>query len=81
MDQGGFTPAQDFATAIVALQNRLGAFPRAYPTRPSLGAGVRLATIAPHIVLYRYDEVADHVLVLRVVHGRRRITEALLKRP
>lgn len=80
VDQGGFARAQDFAAAIVGLQNRLGTFPRAYSTRPSLGEQIRLAVIAPYVVLYRYDEISDHVLLLRVVHGRRHITDALLKR-
>jgi plasmid stabilization system protein ParE len=34
--------------------------------------------VSPYIVIYRHTEAADTVTILRIVHGRRRITGTLL---
>jgi toxin ParE1/3/4 len=47
--------------------------------RPKLGRGVRMCVVAPYLVLYR--TVGDDLVnILRVLHGRRRLTAALLRR-
>ena len=46
--------------------------------RPSLGERVRIAIVHPYIVLYEYLHGSDLVQLLRVVHGRRKITKDLL---
>jgi toxin ParE1/3/4 len=46
--------------------------------RPAVGRNVRHSVVAPFILLYRHERGA--VLVLRIVHGRRRITGATLRR-
>jgi len=57
--------------ALIAEQPKLGA-PRA-----KLGRGVRMCVVAPYLVLYRQRE--GLTAVLRILHGRRRITAALLR--
>ncbi|PPQ37434.1 type II toxin-antitoxin system RelE/ParE family toxin [Rhodopila globiformis] len=44
-----------------------------------LGKDVRIGIVDPYIVLYRHTMTIDAVTVLRIVHGRRRITKALLR--
>jgi toxin ParE1/3/4 len=46
--------------------------------RPALGPNVRIGVVTPYIVVYRHTEREDTVTVLRVIHGRRDITEQLI---
>ncbi len=46
--------------------------------RPAIGQNIRIGIVSPYIVIYRYSERDDTVTVLRLVHGRRRITGKLL---
>jgi toxin ParE1/3/4 len=62
------------------LYDRLADSPDIGPPRPSLGANVRIGIVAPYIVIYEHAPAADLVTVLRIVHGRRRITGKLLLR-
>jgi hypothetical protein len=32
------------------------------------------------VLIYDYSEIHDHLVLLRVLHGRRKMTERLLKR-
>ena len=41
--------------------------------RLEIGAGLRSITVWPYVILYRYDRARDTILVLRVLHGRRRL--------
>jgi toxin ParE1/3/4 len=50
--------------------------PIAVHRAPALGPNVRIGVVSPYIVIYRHAE--DTVNVLRIVHGRRRITDKLL---
>jgi plasmid stabilization system protein ParE len=38
-----------------------------------------MAYVRPYVILYRYDLANDVVFVLRVLHGKRNITRALLR--
>jgi toxin ParE1/3/4 len=46
--------------------------------RPSLGRQVRIGIVLPYLVIYRHSESDDTVTILRIVHGRRNITRALV---
>jgi plasmid stabilization system protein ParE len=48
--------------------------------RPELGSECRIVVIAPYVLVYEYDMERDQVSVLRILHGRRGITEKLLRR-
>lgn len=50
---------------------RLCAMPSAWPARPRLGAGVRMAVTGRYLIFYRVD--GSRLLVLRVLHGSRDI--------
>ncbi len=53
-------------------------FPGSGAPRPILGQYVRIAIVHPYIVLYEHMRGSDLVQILRVVHGRRKITKDLL---
>jgi toxin ParE1/3/4 len=60
------------------LYDRLAGHPDSGPLRPALGPDIRIGVVSPYIVIYRHTEAADTVTILRIVHGRRRITGTLL---
>ena len=61
-----------------ALYDRLTDQPDSCPPRQALGPNVRIGIVPPYIVIYDHEPAADLVTVLRIIHGRRRITGKLL---
>jgi toxin ParE1/3/4 len=64
-----------------ALYRCLERFPESGAPRRKLGPTVRIGVVFPYVVFYRYVEADDAVLVLRVLHGRRKITRRMLRQP
>lgn len=60
---------------MTAWLNALQSARRAQP----LDRTSRIGIVSPCIVIYRFREDEQIVTVLRIVHGRRRITGALLR--
>ncbi len=63
------------------LYRRLEEFPESGAPRPALGPLVRIGVVAPYIVIYEYAEAEGVVTIMRILHGRRRITRHLLDQP
>ena len=78
--EAGQTTAQAYAARFADTLRRLQIWPGSGPPRPALGANARIAIVRPFLIIYDHERDADAVTVLRVVHGRQRITEALLRR-
>jgi toxin ParE1/3/4 len=76
--QAGRRTAAKYEALLERLYDRLAAHPGIGAPRPALGRNIRIGIISPHIVIYRHTEVDDTVTVLRIVHGRRRISGKLL---
>jgi plasmid stabilization system protein ParE len=76
--EAGVATAERYAAAFDALFDRLTDFPGIGSPRPALGDDVRIGIVSPYIVIYAYDVAADVATVLRVIHGRRKITRKLL---
>ena len=70
--------ASRYAEAFDAAYDRLAAFPRIGPTRPSLGPHARIWVVPPYVMAYDYAD--DTVTILRVLHGKRNITGDLIGR-
>ena len=47
--------------------------------RPRLGENIRAILILPYIMFYHFNEEAQQVQVLRILHGKQDITKSLLK--
>jgi toxin ParE1/3/4 len=60
------------------LYERLADYPNSGPSRPALGPNVRIGIVLPYIVIYESAVNADSVTILRIVHGRRKISGKLL---
>ena len=74
----GFRTAAKFRGLFRALYDRLAEHPALGAPRPALGRNTRIGIVSPYIVIYRHNVDDDTATVLRIVHGRRRITGKLL---
>lgn len=62
------------------LYERLAVHPESGAPRPTLGRRVRICVVSPYVVIYEHIEADDAVMVMRIVHGRRKITRRLFRR-
>jgi len=76
--KAGWRTAVKYNDLFESLYDRLGDHPGIGALRPAIGQNIRIGIVSPYIVIYRYSEREDTVTVLRLVHGRRRITGKLL---
>ena len=76
----GKRTAQKYRGLFKRLYEHLSAFPESGAPRPKLGPNIRTGVVAPYIVIYRRSEDDNAVIVLRIVHGRRKITGKMLRR-
>ena len=78
-EKAGALVADRYDAEFDALYLRLAAFPESGSPRPKLGRFVRIGLVSPYVVVYRHVPDDDLVAVIRIVHGRRRITRELLR--
>ena len=76
--KAGWHVAAKYDELFGKLYDRLADHPRGGAQRPALGQNVRIGIVSPYIIIYR-NEGDDTVTVLRIVHGRRRITGEMLR--
>ncbi len=76
--KAGVLVADRYDSDFDALYRRLAAFPGSGSPRPKLGRFIRIGLVSPYVVIYRHIPDDDRVAIIRIVHGRRRITRRLL---
>lgn len=70
--------AARYHTDFEKLYDRLAAHPDSGAPRPRLGERVRICVVSPYVVIYEHIESGDTVMIMRIVHGRRKITREFL---
>jgi toxin ParE1/3/4 len=75
--KAGLRTAVKYLVHFRTVYDRLADYPASGAPRPALGADIRIGVVSPYIVIYRHSADDDTVTVLRIVHGRRRITGAM----
>jgi plasmid stabilization system protein ParE len=68
----GSTFAKKYTDGLRQRIRALSTSPKRYRVRRRLGKGRRLMPELPYHIIYQV--AADHVLILRIVHGRRKTT-------
>lgn len=76
--EAGAATAEKYVGRFDTLFAQLAAFPGSGAPRPLLGPAVRIGLVPPYIVIYEHEPGDDTVMILRVVHGRRKIARDLL---
>ena len=76
--KAGWQTATRYDSLFERLYDRLAAHPDSGAPRPTLGRNIRIGIVAPYIIIYRNDHDQDTVTILRIVHGRRRISGQML---
>jgi toxin ParE1/3/4 len=76
-NRAGAATAEKYGLLFTKVYDRLAVYPDMYAARPRLGPKVRAAVVAPYLVIYEHT-IPDVVHVLRILHGRRRLTPELL---
>jgi len=77
--KAGWRTAAKYDELFEELFDRLTDHPHSGAPRPAFGQNIRIGIVMPYIVLYRNDDDGNTVTVLRIVHGRRRITAQMLR--
>lgn len=78
--EAGERTAKAYAGRFATALRRLADWPGSGPPRPALGPDTRIVVIWPFLMIYDHDQANDRVVVLRILHGRRHISERLLRR-
>ncbi len=76
--KAGKTTVVKYRLLFKTLYDNLAAFPNNGAPRPKIGANIRVGIVSPYIVIYN-TETDGIVRVLRIVHGRRKITGKLIR--
>ena len=78
--EAGREIAERYASQFRATIERLLRWPESGAPRPHLGEAVRIAVVSPYVLIYEYSQSDDTLTLLRILHGRRNITDQLLRR-
>ena len=76
--KAGSNLAARYVASFDQLYDRLTDHPGSGAPRLALGPHVRIGIVPPYIVIYEHDPANDTVIILRIVHGRCKISGALL---
>jgi toxin ParE1/3/4 len=79
--KAGKRTAVKFRSLFAALYDRLAVHPAIGPRRVALGPSIRIGIVTPYLVIYRHSENDGTVTILRVIDGRRDITDELISDP
>ena len=75
--EAGKAVAERYVLSFRSSIARLSEFPFVGAARPELGPAIRHWVVDPYLVLYDVDDTS--VSILRIIHGKRRITPDSLK--
>jgi toxin ParE1/3/4 len=77
-ERAGSAVARRYGDDFKRIYRSLAQFPAGGSPRRSLGSDVRVKIVYPYVVFY--EDAADTVMILRILHGHRDITVDLLAR-
>lgn len=81
LDNAGPVTAARYGERFTEAFERITDIPGAGAPRPHLGSAARIMIVYPYILIYDFPAAEpDTAVLLRVLHGKRAITERLIKR-
>src|SRR5262245_31043024 len=79
-NEAGAPVAADYGYKFRASIERFIEYPRLGSPRPALGPDTRIGVVPPYVLIYDFNPDDDTLTLLRVVHGKRNITDRLIGR-
>jgi toxin ParE1/3/4 len=79
LENAGARVADRYEADFERVFDRLADYPLSGAPRPHLGKQVRICVVSPYILFYEYIEAEDTVMIMRIAHGRRKITRKFLR--
>jgi toxin ParE1/3/4 len=76
--QAGPRVADRYEADFDAVYERLAVFPQLGAPRARLSKDLRMCIVLPYLIFYEYLEAKETVTILRIVHGKRKITRKFL---
>jgi plasmid stabilization system protein ParE len=76
--KAGLHTVAKFRALFRKLYDRLADLPDSGALRSGLGQNIRIGVVPPYIVIYRHEDTDGIVYVLRIIHGRRKITAKMI---
>src|SRR5882672_4479359 len=70
--------AEEYGRRLRETLERVVEMPESRARRPALGPEARIAIVYPYVLIYDYTHENNTVTLLRILHGRRKITRDLL---
>lgn len=77
--KAGSRVADKYAALFDQLFVEFCGYPESGARRPHLGKNTRLGIVAPYNIYCDFESTADVLTILRILHGRRKITRRLLQ--
>jgi toxin ParE1/3/4 len=71
--------ADRYEAAFDSVYERLAEFPASGAPRPLLGERVRICLVSPYLIFYELAAEGTDVIILRIAHGRRRISREFFR--
>ncbi len=78
-EQAGSSTARAYGEKFANAIRGLMEFPNMGMPKPDLGPNTRTILIYPYVLIYELTETENGLVILRVLHGKREITEKLNK--
>lgn len=77
--KAGANVADRYEADFDSVYDRLADHPQSGAPRPRLGKDVRICVVSPYILFYEHAEADDTVTIMRIAHGRRKITRKFVR--
>jgi toxin ParE1/3/4 len=77
--KAGVRVADRYEADFDIVYDRLANHPQSGAPRPRLGRHVRICIVSPYIVFYEHAAADDDVTIMRIAHGRRKITRQFVR--
>lgn len=79
-NKAGAAVSARYAIRFRDIVTRLLEMPESGSPRPALGPNTRCAIVSPYILIYDYIERRELIVLLRILHGRRKISKETLQK-
>ena len=78
-EKAGARVADRYEADFDRVYDRLADYPQSGAPRPRLGEHVRICVVSPYTIFYEYAEGDDEVIIMRIAHGRRKVSRRFLR--